>query len=49
MKKWCSLALVLCLTLCLFAGCTGNMKEETGKVYYLNFKPEADSDWILTE
>ncbi len=45
MKKWCSLALVLCLTLSLLAGCTGNMKEETGKVYYLNFKPEADSDW----
>lgn len=45
MKKWCSLALVLCLTLCLLTGCTGNMKKETGKVYYLNFKPEADSDW----
>ncbi|MBQ3134116.1 MAG: ABC transporter substrate-binding protein [Clostridia bacterium] len=49
MKKAISMAVILGLILCLFAGCNGMMgndpEEETGKVYYLNFKPEADADW----
>ena len=44
MKKF--LSIVLCLTLlCLmFCGC-GGKKDKTGKVYYLNFKPEQDKAW----
>ena len=42
MKKWLSLVLaaVMALSLLSFASA-----EETGKVYYLNFKPEADAAW----
>ncbi len=44
MKRLFAILLSLCLVVCLFAGCGGN-KAETGKVYYLNFKPEQDSAW----
>ncbi len=48
MKKLFSLALVVGLILCLFAGCTNKPAEgEAGKVYYLNFKPEANDDWQM--
>lgn len=39
------LALVLCMVVGLFAGCSssnGGGSDATGKVYWLNFKPEAD-------
>ncbi len=44
MKKIISVALLLCMCMCIFAGC-GNKKEDTGNVYYLNFKPEQDKAW----
>ena len=37
---WLLMAVMLCL---LFAGCS--VKEEAGEVYYLNFKPEQDTQW----
>ena len=40
MKKALSLLLVAILCLGLFAGCAGG--KETGRVYWLNFKPESD-------
>ena len=42
MKKLLTFMLALCMLLSLvsFAGA-----EETGRVYYLNFKPEADQAW----
>ena len=43
MKKL--LALVLALALCLTLGAGAASAEATGKVYYLNFKPEADEAW----
>ncbi|MBQ8550665.1 MAG: ABC transporter substrate-binding protein [Clostridia bacterium] len=44
MKKFLSIFLAL-LTLCLlFSGC-GGKKDDTGSVYYLNFKPEQDEAW----
>ena len=48
-KRWISLLLAGVTAAVLFAGCGGGKKEEggtadknekTGKVYYLNFKPE---------
>ena len=49
MKKWLSLALVFGLLLSLCTGCKKTEEEEekpqVGKVYYLNFKPEANDDW----
>ena len=47
MKKFLSVMMlvacsVLALTACEFPGLGGN---ETGKVYYLNFKPEQDQQW----
>lgn len=47
MRKWGSLALIFCTILCLFSGCKKTTDEDTttGKVYYLNFKPEANDDW----
>ncbi len=42
MKKLTALFLTLCLALSLFAAVSA---EEAGKVYYLNFKPEADQAW----
>ena len=43
MKRKITLAMVLVMLLSLFAGCA--KKEGTGKVYYLNFKPEQDAAW----
>lgn len=45
MKKL--LALALALTMLLTTGIlfTGASAEDTGSVYYLNFKPEQDQDW----
>ncbi len=49
MKKWVCLALVFGLLLSLCTGCKKVEQEEekpmVGKVYYLNFKPEANDDW----
>lgn len=48
MKKLFSLALAAGFILCLFSGCTNKPAEgEAGKVYYLNFKPEANDDWQM--
>lgn len=44
MKKLLSIVLVLVTITALFAGC-GKGKDETGSVYYLNFKPEQDAAW----
>ncbi|MBQ2388019.1 MAG: extracellular solute-binding protein, partial [Clostridia bacterium] len=41
MKKALSLILAMVLCLGLLAGC-GSSGEETGSVYWLNFKPESD-------
>ncbi|MEE1198660.1 MAG: ABC transporter substrate-binding protein [Acutalibacteraceae bacterium] len=43
MKKILSIVLSLGMILALFAGCG---KQEKGKVYYLNFKPEQDAAWV---
>ena len=43
MKKLLALVLTLALCLTLVAGAAS--AEATGKVYYLNFKPEADEAW----
>lgn len=46
MKKAFSFALCLLLMFGLLAGCArGGGESEQGKVYYLNFKPEANDDW----
>ncbi len=42
MKKILSLLISLLLIVTLFAACGGN---KTGRVYYLNFKPEQDAAW----
>lgn len=48
MKRICSLVLAVGLILGLGAGCTNKPAEgEAGKVYYLNFKPEANDDWQM--
>ena len=50
MKKLLSLALIFGMTVCLFAGCTKKPADDdpqAGKVYYLNFKPEANDDWQM--
>ncbi len=50
MKKYFSIALVFCMILCLLPGCTdkpGDNDPQAGKVYYLNFKPEANDDWQM--
>ncbi len=50
MKKLLSMTLVFGMTLCLFAGCTKKPADDdpqVGKVYYLNFKPEANDDWQM--
>lgn len=44
MKKIISLLICFALLLTVFAGC-GRKKNETGSVYYLNFKPEQDAAW----
>lgn len=43
MKRKITLAVVLVMLCSLLAGCA--KKEDTGKVYYLNFKPEQDAAW----
>ena len=48
MKKLLSVLLISVMALSLLAGCGGKEggdKEAKGKVYYLNFKPEADQAW----
>ena len=42
-KRLLSLALIAVMAISMLAGCGG--KEAKGKVYYLNFKPEADAAW----
>ncbi len=43
------LAFILALTMCIITpiltSCAKTSNNEAGKVYYLNFKPEQDSDW----
>ena len=43
MKKILAILLTLVLVVGLFAGC--GKKSSSGRVYYLNFKPEADAAW----
>ena len=43
MKKILSILITILLIVTLFAGC--GKKEVSGRVYYLNFKPEQDSAW----
>ena len=50
MKKLLSLTLAALMAITLFAGCaqpntSAPGKTASGKVYYLNFKPEQDADW----
>ncbi|MGN1266959.1 MAG: ABC transporter substrate-binding protein [Dorea sp.] len=54
LKKVLSVLLVTAMSLSLLAGCGSSSSDEgsdegakdaTGKVYYLNFKPEADEQW----
>lgn len=42
-KKLCVIGLASVATLCMLTGC-GN-KNENGRVYYMNFKPEQDAQW----
>jgi len=46
-KKIFALALAAAMTLGLLVGCgsNNNSADDTGSVYYLNFKPEADQAW----
>ncbi len=39
------MAILMLTTSVLFTSCTKTEDNETGKVYYLNFKPEQDGDW----
>ncbi len=43
-KRLCSLLLSAAVTLAL-AGCGAPSSDDTGSVYYLNFKPEQDKQW----
>lgn len=43
MKKTIAIILVLALCACMFVGC--NKSDAEGSVYFLNFKPEADTAW----
>ena len=43
-KKILATLLTAVMAISMLAGCNGG-KEETGKVYYLNFKPEANDAW----
>ena len=54
-KRWLALGLVGIMTLGCFAGCgsksdgksaDGKGDSSKGSVYYLNFKPEQDQQWI---
>ena len=45
-KKFAVLGLAATMMMSLFAGCGGKeASSDTGSVYYLNFKPEADAQW----
>jgi len=44
-KKILAVLLTAVMAIGLFAGCGGNNAEAKGKVYYLNFKPEANDAW----
>ncbi len=48
-KRLLALALSVCMLSCVCAGCgeedTKAPQQSTGKVYYLNFKPEQAEDW----
>ncbi len=45
-KKIAVLGLAATMMMSLFAGCGGKeASSDTGSVYYLNFKPEADAQW----
>ena len=45
-KRLLSLALIAVMAISMLAGCGGGGNDEAkGKVYYLNFKPEADAAW----
>ena len=43
MRRTLSFIIMLCMIIGIFAGC--GEKETSGRVYYLNFKPEQDSAW----
>ena len=45
MKRVLALALVLMMALPLAACGSSKESDETGSVYYLNFRPEADQQW----
>ena len=51
LKKVLSVLLVAAMSLSLLAGCGSSSSDDSGssdakgKVYYLNFKPEADEQW----
>jgi len=49
-RKWLAVATAAAMSLSMFAACSSDDSEsgdsgEAGKVYYLNFKPEADEQW----
>ncbi len=44
-KKLVSVLLVTSMAAAMLAGCGNGGADETGSVYYLNFKPEADEAW----
>ena len=48
-KRLLALAMSVCMLACGCAGCgeddTNAPQQATGKVYYLNFKPEQAEDW----
>ncbi len=44
-KKLVSALLVTSMAAAMLAGCGNGGADETGSVYYLNFKPEADEAW----
>lgn len=43
MKKFISVLVCCCIIVGLMVGC--GRKDDVGKVYYLNFKPEQDKEW----
>ncbi len=45
MKKILVLILAVSITLGLFSGCGPTKQDDTGSVYFLNFKPEQDTAW----